>query len=124
MKKAEFQQWLTRYGEAWIQGDPLAAISLFSENAAYYEEPFQSPMVGREAIKKYWTEGAQEGQQEITFDFQMITLKNNSGYAHWQATFRRVPIQTSVALDGILLAKFNRAGECTEFREWWHRQES
>ena len=123
MKSADFHHWLERYGKAWIHGKPRAAIRLFSENAAYYEEPFHAPMVGREAIQKYWTEGAKEGQQDITFDFQIISLNNSSGYAHWQATFRRVSTHTQVALDGILLAKFNRNGECTEFREWWHRQE-
>jgi hypothetical protein len=26
-------------------------------------------------------------------------------------------------LDGVLLAKLDADGHCTELREWWHRQE-
>ena len=64
------------------------------------------------------------GKRESFNKFQIISLENDRGYAHWQATCRRIPTRAQVALDGILHAKFNRAGDCTEFREWWHRQES
>ncbi|OFZ88838.1 MAG: hypothetical protein A2V78_09750 [Betaproteobacteria bacterium RBG_16_64_18] len=42
----DFQQWLDRYGDAWVAGDPDAAVQLFSSDAAYYETPFDEPMFG------------------------------------------------------------------------------
>jgi ketosteroid isomerase-like protein len=118
-----FRTWLSQYGQAWINGDPEAAIELFSENAAYYEEPFQAPMKGREAIRKYWEDGAQNAQMDITFKADIISIQENSGYAHWQATFKRIPANTFVELDGILKATFNVENKCIEFRDWWHRRE-
>lgn len=123
MNTKGFQEWLEQYGRAWMEGDPAAVVELFAEDAAYYEEPFLSPMAGREAIHRYWTEGAQEGQTDISFQFSIIAVKKDTGYAHWQAAFTRIPANTHVELDGILAAKFNKAKQCTEFREWWHRKE-
>lgn len=123
MKRKDFQEWLERYGRAWIEGDPAAVIELFGEDAAYFEEPFIPPMLGREAIRRYWTEGAQEGQTGITFQFSIIAVTEDTGYARWQAAFTRIPAKTQVELDGVLAAKFNKAKQCREFREWWHRRE-
>jgi len=119
----DFRNWLNQYGQAWINGDPQAAIKLFSENAAYYEEPLQTPMKGTEAIRKYWEDGAQNAQMDITFKAEIISIRENIGYAHWQATFKRIPANTFVELDGILKAIFNDENKCIEFREWWHRRE-
>lgn len=123
MNTKDFQEWLDRYGRAWMEGNPATVLELFADDAAYYEEPFQPPMVGREAIRRYWTEGAQEGQTDITFQFSIIAVKEETGYAYWRATFTRLPANTHVELDGVLAAKFNEAKQCTEFREWWHRRE-
>jgi hypothetical protein len=123
MKINDFQNWLDRYGRAWVEGDPDTAGQLFAEDAAYYEEPFIKPMLGREAIRRYWTEGAQEGQTNITCEFSIIAVKEDTGYAHWRAAFTRIPANTHVDIDGILAAKFDEAKQCTEFREWWHRRE-
>jgi len=124
MTLSDFEKWLKKYGKAWMEGNPGNAILLFSENARYYEEPFLPPMVGHDAIRKYWTEGAEEGQRDITFDFQVLTVSGDTGYARWQASFRRVASGRQVELDGVLSATFDGNGHCTEFREWWHRRES
>lgn len=124
MEMVAFRDWLRRYGRAWIAGDPQAAIELFTPQAAYHETPFDPPMLGEEAIRRYWTEGAQDGQREVTFEAQPIGLHGDTGYARWQATFVRLPGRSSVELDGVLAARFAADGRCCEFREWWHRRES
>lgn len=124
MTMQEFQQWLDRYGNAWVAGDPEAAVALFSADAAYYETPFAAPMIGAEAIRRYWTEGAKNAQTEVTFEATPVSLSGNTGFARWRATFRRVPSKTFVELDGVLAARFDDAMRCEQFREWWHRKET
>jgi hypothetical protein len=121
---AAFADWLRRYGQAWITGDPRAAVDLFSRDAAYHETPFDPPMVGHDAIRRYWTEGAQEGQREVTFAAQPVAVDGDAGMARWQATFVRVRNGALVELDGVLAARFGADGRCREFREWWHRRET
>ena len=121
---ADFQRWLGRYGSAWVEADPDAAVRLFAADAAYYETPFDAPMTGAEAIHRYWTEGAKNAQRDVTFEATPISLSGNTGYACWRATFRRVPSDVFVELDGVLSARFDDDLRCEEFREWWHRKET
>ena len=58
LSEQAFRQWLDDYGRAWIDGAPDQIVALFAEGAHYYETPFDPPMVGRDAIERYWTEGA------------------------------------------------------------------
>jgi len=119
-----FAEWLRRYGAAWKAGDPQAAAALFTDDAAYYEQPFEPPMVGRDAIVRYWTEGAQDSQRDVTFCARPVGIDGDTGYAHWSATFVRLPKGSRVELDGMLAARFAADGRCREFREWWHRRET
>jgi hypothetical protein len=117
----EFQAWLAAYGRASIENDPRASADLFSQEAKYYESPFAVPMVGREAIRQYWEQGARS-LTDKTAEFQILAIDGNRGLARWQATF--VPIATGdrVALDCLFLVEFDDQGKCRVFREWWHRQ--
>lgn len=120
----DFRHWLDRYGRAWVEGDPEAAVRLFSNTAAYHEVPFEAPMVGTEAIRRYWTDGAKNGQANVVFEATPTAFAAGTGHAHWHATFTRVPAGTFVELDGVLMARFDEDMRCTEFREWWHRKET
>lgn len=120
----EFNDWLEAYGRAWRDGDPEAAAALFTPDARYEETPFDRPMVGREAIYRYWDEGAGKAQKDVTFSFDILSVQDNVGLAHWRAHFIRVPSEASVDLDGLLAARFAAEGTCSEFREWWHRRET
>ena len=119
-----FEQWLKRYGEAWVAGDPDAVVELFSPTAAYYETPFDAPMVGAGAIRQYWTDGAKNAQTNVRFAATTVSFSGRTGYARWHATLERVPSGASVELDGMLAATFDDNLRCDEFSEWWHRRES
>lgn len=119
-----FVDWLRRYGQAWIDGDPQAAAELFTDDAAYHEKPFEPPMVGRAAIVRYWTAGAKDSQREVAFRARPVGIDGSTGYARWSATFVRLPGRSLVELEGILAAQFGADGRCSEFREWWHRRET
>ena len=120
---SDFRKWLDAYGAAWEKGDAAAAADLFSEDARYYETPFQEPMVGKEAIHSYWREGAGESQRDVYFQYEDVAVSENKGLAQWRASFDRLPSGNHVELDGFLSAEFDDAGRCSVFREWWHRRE-
>jgi hypothetical protein len=119
-----FNIWLATYGAAWQNADADAVITLFSNDAHYYETPFDEPMIGRPAIYNYWREGAAESQADIHFTNQALAVVENKGLAQWQLTFTRLPTRNQVQLDGFLTADFNPTGQSTTFREWWHRRET
>lgn len=124
MDGAAFERWLDAYGRAWEGRDPDAGALLFAEDATYQETPFDEPMRGRAAIRAYW-ENVPRGQSEIKFSREVLAItRQGEGIARWITSFVRVPSGVRVELDGILLARFDEAGLCVEFREWWHRRET
>jgi hypothetical protein len=122
--EAGFAQWLDAYGRAWEQGDATGIRQLFAPGAAYYETPFDPPMVGLDALQAYWQAGAADAQRDVAFHYDVLAVSGGRGIARWAATFVRVPSGMGVRLDGMLTARFDAGGRCVEFREWWHRQET
>jgi uncharacterized protein (TIGR02246 family) len=122
MDKETFISWLTAYGKAWENRDPEAAAELFSQDAIYYETPFEQPMKGREAIIAYWSQ-VPRTQDQIRFSYEILAIQGDFGIAHWTAGFIRLPSQSLVKIDGILTTELDRDGRCRIFREWWHKTE-
>ena len=118
-----FRAWLDAYGRAWETHDPGATAGLYSEDALYYETPFDAPMRGLAAIHDYAAEAA-GAQKDIRFSADVLAVSGETGIARWRASFTRVPSGVRVELDGTAAVTFDEAGLCREFREWWHRRES
>ncbi|WP_405241223.1 YybH family protein [Lentisalinibacter salinarum] len=120
--------WLSRYGEVWQAGDADAVTALFSGDAIYHEDPFEPPMQGRDAIRRYWQEGAADAQAEVSFRHAVWAVAGDQCFAHWQAWFTRVRDGSRIRLDGTFRLKFRRGDDgtvlCTSLQEWWHRREA
>ena len=116
-----FQQWMETYGRASAENDPRASAHLFAEDARYYENPFEEPITGREAIYEYWNKGAQNlKDKESSFD--ILAIIGDTGIARWQSKFTVIESGKRLVLDCLFVVEFNDAGLCQTFREWWHIQ--
>jgi len=115
----DFETWLERYGQAWVDRDPEAAAALFSEDAEYYETPFGEPARGRDGVRGYWAD-ATGNQSDVTFSYQVVSCSSDAKVARWKAEFTRASSGVTVRLDGVFLLRFDAAGLCRELREWWH----
>lgn len=117
----DFKKWMEAYRKASEVGDLKAAAELFSQNAEYYETPFSNPIIGRDAIYRYWSEAA-HAQKGVQFSYEILAVKGNLGAALWKGKFISTQSGSQVFLNGVLLVEFNRQGQCTRLREWWHRK--
>ncbi len=127
MDKIEIQGWLDGYGAAWENGDPEQIAPMFTETASYRETPFDEPMLGRDAIKAYWQEGAADAQENLEFSSQVWAVDADTAVAGWQAKFTRIPSGVGVELDGTFRLRFVKVSGhllCESLEEWWHRRES
>lgn len=122
MDPESFDCWLAAYGRAWEGRDPEAAARLFTPNALYYWTPFEAAKKGRTGITAAWRE-ATSRQEDIHFDFEIFSIAENRGLAHWSCSLMRITSGKRVRLDGILQAEFDENGLCVNFREWWHSDE-
>lgn len=114
-----FAQWLDEYGGASRRNDPAASAALFTDDAHYYESPFDEPLVGRDAIHRYWAQGATTlTDKESTYE--ILAVVGDRGIANWCASFTRTATGTRSTLDCLFVADFDDNGRCREFHEWWH----
>ena len=122
----EAKNWLHAYGQAWVEGDPSAVVSLFQPDAEYRETPFSKAMRGSEAIRRYWQGGAADSQEDVTFSYEIWSVSGHEVHAGWRARFRRTANRAVVELDGVFRLTFDRrngVAKCSSLREWWHRRE-
>lgn len=120
---AHFQQWMETYGRASAENDPRASANLFAENAAYYENPFEEPITGHEAIFKYWNDGVRNLKDKES-TFEILSVNGNRGIAHWQSKFTVIESGKRLALDCVFIVEFDDEGLCQTFREWWHTRDA
>ena len=116
-----FDQWLAKYGQASQQNDAQASAELFAQDARYYESPFEEPLIGREAIYRYWRQGA-ETLTDKTSAHEIWAVRDNLGIARWQAQFVDNRSHQRSALDCVFVVEFDGDGLGSVFREWWHMQ--
>lgn len=119
MTQSGFEAWLRRYGASWEARDPKAAADLFSPDAEYYWTPIDPPQRGRDEIAAAW-ERAVSQQRDVRFDFEILTVTDVRGIAHWWTELTSEKSGEKVRLDGILVAEFDEGAHCRVFREWWH----
>ncbi len=117
-----FKSWLITYKKAWEKSSPNLASSLFTQDAEYYESPFDEPFKGTLEIQKYW-EDVTKLQKEITFKFQIIDIVIDKGYCKWQTEYIRTKDNEKVKLDGFFEVSFTYEGKCFLFKEWWNRKQ-
>ncbi len=123
MDEAAFTKWLDAYRHMWESGDGSAIPHMYTEDARYYETPFDEPMVGRDQIAAYAGD-ASVAQRNIRFHCEIYGAVGDTGLARWNASFERVPSGVKVELDGVFAIRMDNDNRCYELREWWHRVES
>lgn len=122
LARADFGDWLTRYGAAWESRDPNAAAGLFAADAEYYWTPLGDPKRGPGEIAAAWAE-ATSRQRSVRFSFQILAISESTGIAKWHTQLVRAATGREIEIDGVLTAEFDGSGRCRVFREWWHSSE-
>lgn len=119
----DFKSWLELYGRAWMNLDPGLIDELFTKDATYQEKPFEAPMKGIDAIRKYWNI-VSETQKDVKFEYEILGSNDSRGVAHWKSSFVRPKQNTLVLLDGILVVDLDSENKCTRFQEWWQSKKT
>ena len=109
------------YRRAWETRDADGAASLFTADATYQVTPFDQPLRGRSAIRKYW-EQAVGGHRNVRFQWSPVLSVRNRHVVEWRAKFTRLESGRRVQLRGVMLIEL-RGKHISRFRECWHRKE-
>jgi len=90
---------------------------LFADDAQYYTEPFGQPWRGRQSIVEHWLARKDEPGQ-TAFAWHPVALTEELAVVQGTTTY----IKDAVTCSNLWVIRFDHAGRCTEFTEWWMKQ--
>ena len=124
LTRDDFAAWLGRYVEAWRSRDPAAIGDLFSTDAAYSYRGGRDVVSGREAIVRSWLEDEEdEEEDEDRWEAHYEPLAVD-GEVHVATGWTRYFNASGAVRDeysNIFVCRFDDAGRCAEFSEWFMR---
>jgi len=135
-------EFMQGYKAAWEGRDEQLLCALFAEDGAYHNTPFAAQR-GHAAMAQYWQRV--KLQEDIHLDYEILARSEAGGIVHWHVTYQVASVELfkiwaastgtnllarqpgdplpRLALDGILVADFNKHGLCQTCRLWWHSME-
>jgi len=118
MNHNSFKAWVEALGQAWTTLNPQGAEKICAEGVRYYETPFGEPLRSPAEVGKTWKSDLAK-QKDVVFKFDIISVADNVGVAHWSASFTRTDEGIRDDMDGIFVVSLNDKNLCTEFHQWW-----
>ena len=106
--------WVDGYVRAWNSNDPAAIGSLFTEDAAYYTEPYSEPWRGRDEIVRRWLDRRDE-PGEAEFRWQPLATSPELAVVEGTTVYHNPPHTYS----NLWVIRLDSEGRCSEFTEWW-----
>ncbi len=106
--------WIDGYVRAWNSKDPADIGALFTEDAAYFTEPYSEPWRGREEIVRRWLDRKDE-PGDTEFRWHPLTVNPEVAVVQGTTTYRDPPRTYS----NLWVIRLDAEGHCTEFTEWW-----
>ena len=115
----EFGAWLGRYISAWRRGEPDVIGDLFSADARYSFRGGATVVHGREAIVAAWLD--EEGSASWEAAYEPLAVENQVHVAIGWTRYFEDDGSLKDQYSNIFVCRFDDAGRCTEFTEWWMR---
>ena len=118
MTELQFKNWLEKLINIWSTRNPNGVLDLVAEQFIWHDAPFDKPITTKEDLLREWQSILNHGEINVTYE--ILSIENNIGIAHWHATFTRLPSGGKAELDGIYKVTLDENGKCTEFHQWYN----
>ena len=112
---------LERFGAAWQTFDGDAWTDLFSDDAEFREDPFEAPLVGRNAVRAYLLRAA-ELQEQVDFTVERHWVVDPTILVAWHASYVARDSRATVRLAGFMTLEM-RDGRIARLRQWIRRRD-
>ena len=130
MDRAGAQTWLNSYVAAWLSYDADDIAALFSDDISYRYHPYDDPVVGRDAVVASWLgesdpDGASTRDVPGTYSahYAPVAVDDDVVVATGTSQYRERPDGPVVrAYHNCFLMRFDAAGRCREFTEYYVRR--
>ncbi len=127
MDRVDVDEWLDAYVAAWKSYDREEIGALFSAEVVYRYHPYDEPVRGRDAVVSSWLgedepDGASTRDPEGTYDatYRVVALDGDVAVATGSSTYLTSPGgPVDKVFDNCFVMRFDAAGRCREFTEWF-----
>ncbi|MGI8572115.1 MAG: YybH family protein [Solirubrobacteraceae bacterium] len=127
MTKAEVDRWLEAYVRAWKTYDRDQIAALFAQQVSYRYHPYDEPIVGRDEVIDSWLgegehAGASSRDDPGTYEanYRTAAVDGDVAVATGTTTYSSEPATgASTVFDNCFVMRFDSAGRCIEFTEWY-----
>jgi hypothetical protein len=113
-----FEEWLSRYQQAWRTDDPAQIGALFTDDAEYYPWPFSAPWRGREEIVSKWIERG-DSTAEWRFTYSILAVEGDTGVLEGRTWYAARDGDPETEYANVWAVRFAQEDRAREFREWW-----
>ncbi len=106
MIKNQVENLINIYGKAWENQDSDLVLSIFTEDAKFYE-PGYAACTGHAEIKKYWEETVLNNHKDISFSLTSLFLDQeaNTAVAEYVTTFTDIKRNLKIKLESVGIYK-------------------
>jgi ketosteroid isomerase-like protein len=119
--RSTVNQWIAGYEDAWRAPGTDRLAMLFSNDATYLHSPYESPIVGLDAICRMW-DGERDGPNEIfTLTTEILAVEGATAVVRAEVHYDS-PVRQEYR--DLWVLRLDRDGRCSWFEEWpyWPRQ--
>ena len=120
MERAAVVDWLKAYMHAWESYSPEAIGDLFTEDATYAFNPYDRPVVGRQAIVDAWLKD-RDAPGTFSAYYAHIAVDGHVAVVNGRSRYFKDPSRSELTKewDNIFVIEFAKDGRCRSFCEWY-----
>ena len=111
---------LDRFVQAREAFDGDAWTELFTDDVEYREDPFEPPLVGKNAVRAYLNEAA-ERQEQVAFEVERHWVVDPTILLAFHAGYVQRSDHARVQVAGFMTLEISD-GRIARVREWYHRR--
>lgn len=105
-------RWVLEYERAWRDEDVDAVRTLFGEDAAYRQSPYEPSRVGHESIMEFWLDDA---GRSFTVDARVVAVEGEVAVVRVDVRYEAPRLEE---YRDLWILRFAEDGRVAEFEEW------
>ena len=118
------RHWLEGYERAWRAPGTDALAELFTEDATYSTDPYESPHRGLTAIGEMWEAERSGPHEEFEMSSEVVAVEGGIGVVRVEVQYRapedmgRRGHRQQLEYRDLWIVRLDEAGLCSHFEEW------
>jgi ketosteroid isomerase-like protein len=112
--RAMVSQWVADYESAWRTPATEGLAELFSEDATYLQSPYETPIVGIDAIRRMWDEERDSYDEIFSLASEIVAVEGDTAVVRAEVHYGNPVGQYR----DLWVLRLDGTGRCSQFEEW------